>query len=139
RLLEVLGGHAAVALENARLFESQRREAEHLKELLEFSRELASAEGLPEVLRRVVELTATILGTPTTSVWLQDSDGKLAPAALWGYGNGRRERLVGVGLDPADIGELADRTEPFLLEHDVVAAIEGASEVELGAKYAVAP
>ncbi|MDP9308932.1 MAG: diguanylate cyclase, partial [Actinomycetota bacterium] len=64
RLLEVLGGHAAVALENARLYQSQRREAEHLKELLEFSRELASAEGLPEVLHRIVELSSTILGAP---------------------------------------------------------------------------
>src|SRR5262249_40391773 len=51
RLLEVLGGHAAVALENARLYESQRREAEHFKELLRFSRQLATAEGLPEVLQ----------------------------------------------------------------------------------------
>jgi diguanylate cyclase (GGDEF)-like protein len=140
RLLEVLGGHAAVALENARLFESQRREAEHLKELLEFSRELASAEGLPEVLRRVVELSATILGTPTTSVWLQDSDGgKLVPAALWGFDNGSRERLLGVGLNPADVSELAGRDEPFLLERDVVAAINGVPDVELGAKFAVAP
>jgi len=62
RLLEVLADHAAVALENARLYESQRREAERFKELLEFSRELATAEGLPEVLRRTVELSATILG-----------------------------------------------------------------------------
>ena len=41
RLLEVLSGHAAVALENARLYEMQRREAESAKALLEFSRELA--------------------------------------------------------------------------------------------------
>ncbi len=38
RLLEVLAGHASVALENARLYESQRREADHLKALLEFTR-----------------------------------------------------------------------------------------------------
>ena len=43
RLLEVLAGHAAVALENARLYESARREAESAKALLEFARELATA------------------------------------------------------------------------------------------------
>ena len=50
RLLEVLAGHAAVALENARLYEAQRREAESAKALLEFGRELAAAEGLDHVL-----------------------------------------------------------------------------------------
>src|ERR671910_912132 len=51
RLLEVLAGHAAVALENARLYEAQRREAESAKALLEFGRDLAAAQGLERVLR----------------------------------------------------------------------------------------
>ena len=42
RLLEVLAGHAAIALENASLYEAQRREAERAKALLEFSRELSA-------------------------------------------------------------------------------------------------
>ncbi|MGH3132848.1 MAG: diguanylate cyclase, partial [Gaiellaceae bacterium] len=37
RLLEVLAGHASVALENARLYEAQRREAESATALLEFA------------------------------------------------------------------------------------------------------
>jgi diguanylate cyclase (GGDEF)-like protein len=140
RLLEVLGGHAAVALENARLFESQRREAEHLKELLEFSRELASAEGLPEVLRRIVELTATILGTPTTSVWLQDTDtGKLVPAALWGFDSGRREVIQALSFHPEDVQALGDRNEPFVLGHEEASALEGAPTVDAGISFAVAP
>jgi diguanylate cyclase (GGDEF)-like protein len=71
RLLEVLAGHAAVALENARLYEAQRREAESATALLDFSRQLATAQGLDETLARVVELSATLLGSPRTSVWLQ--------------------------------------------------------------------
>ena len=55
RLLEVLAGHAAVAVENARLYEVQRREAESAKALLEFGRDLAAAEGLEQVLERIVE------------------------------------------------------------------------------------
>ncbi len=42
RLLEVLAGHVSVALVNARLYESQRREAESAKALLELTRELSS-------------------------------------------------------------------------------------------------
>ena len=41
RLLEVLAGHVSVALVNARLYESQRREAESAKALLELTRELS--------------------------------------------------------------------------------------------------
>jgi HD-GYP domain-containing protein (c-di-GMP phosphodiesterase class II) len=129
-----------VALENARLFESQRREAEHLKELLEFSRELASAEGLPEVLRRIVELSATILGTTTTSVWLQDGDsGNLVPAALWGYDGAGRERMLDVSLTPDSIADLAQRTEPFVLDQTEAEAIDGVPTLEAGTKFAVAP
>ena len=45
RLLEVMAGHASVALENARLYEAQRREAESAKALLALSRDLAEAAG----------------------------------------------------------------------------------------------
>ena len=54
RVLEVLAGHASVALENARLYEAQRREAESAKALLEFARDVAEAEGIAEVADRVV-------------------------------------------------------------------------------------
>src|SRR3954447_7254293 len=140
RLLAVLGGHAAVALENARLYEAQRREAEHLKELLEFSRELATAEGLPEVLRRVVELSATILGAPSTSVWLQDpKTRKLAPAAVCGLEGARRDRVLALSFEPDEIAALGRRDEPFVLGHDEARAIHGDPELDDGTSFAVAP
>ena len=73
RLLEVLAGHAAVALENARLYEAQRREAESAKALLEFGRDLAAAEGLERVLERVIEGAATLTGGASASLWLEDA------------------------------------------------------------------
>jgi diguanylate cyclase (GGDEF)-like protein len=140
RLLEVLGGHAAVALENARLYESQRREAEHLKELLEFSRELATAEGLPEVLRRTVELSAKILGASRTSVWIQDVQTReLVPGAVWGFEAARRERLLRLRIAPERLGPLAGRDEPFVLDNAAAAAIHGIPELDDGTAFAVAP
>ena len=62
RLLEVLAGHTAAAVENARLYEVQRREAESAKALLEFGRDLAAAEGLEQVLERIVEGAAAADG-----------------------------------------------------------------------------
>ncbi len=59
RLLEVLAGHAAVALENASLYEAARREAERATALLEFSRQLSSAEGMDEVVDRIEPFVVT--------------------------------------------------------------------------------
>ena len=76
RLLEVLAGHAAVALENARLYEAQRREAESAKALLEFGRELAAAEGLEQRARtRRRGRAAADRGAPHASLWLQEPIG----------------------------------------------------------------
>ena len=70
RLLEVLAGHASVALVNAQLYEAQRREAEGAKALLELSRELSSGTQLDEVVERIARGAARILGAPRASVWL---------------------------------------------------------------------
>jgi diguanylate cyclase (GGDEF)-like protein len=140
RMLEVLAGQAAVALENARLYESQRREAEHLKELLGFSRELAAAAGLPEVLERIVELTATILGAPSASVWLQDGEtGKLAPAAVWGYDGARRDAVLALSLEPSEVQIVADSDAPFVLHAEQARAIHDAPALDDGTSVAVAP
>ena len=74
RVLEVLAGHASVALENARLYDAQRRAAESATALLEFGRDIAGAEDLAEVARRVVTGSAEILESPLASLWLQDAE-----------------------------------------------------------------
>jgi diguanylate cyclase (GGDEF)-like protein len=111
RLLEVLAGHAAVALENARLYESQRREAESATALLEFSRQLATAKGLDETLARVVELSASMLGSARTSVWLQGAEsGDLVVEAEFGSGPAMRSLSADDlrGIDgPVQLDELA--------------------------------
>jgi len=140
RLLEVLGGHAAVALENARLYESQRREAEHLKELLDFSRELATAEGLPEVLERIVELSAAILGAPRTSVWLQDAGTQeLVPAALWGFDPAQQRQVLGLRTSLERMAPSAEPDEPFVLDGAAATEIHGVPEQNDRAALALAP
>ena len=73
RVVEVLAGHASVALENARLYEAQKREAKSATALLEFGRDLASAEGLADVAGRVVRGVTRMLGCSHASVWLQEA------------------------------------------------------------------
>jgi diguanylate cyclase (GGDEF)-like protein len=146
RLLEVLGGHASVALENARLYEAQRNEAEHAKEalaianaLLEISRELAAAEGLDEVLARLVELTGKTLSAERASVWLQEPEnGDLVPLVLWGHDDEARRSLHGVRF-PAEVAQrLFSSHEPFVLSAEDVAKIDGAPSIA-GLSIALAP
>jgi diguanylate cyclase (GGDEF)-like protein len=138
RLLEVLAGHAAVALENARLYEAQRREAESAKALLEFSRELATTEGLHEILARIVELSGSILDSPRISVWLQDIPGSdLEVAAAWGYDETERKRLQAVRYPGARALDLVEQAEPFLLSNEDIAAIVAPDEVLAAAPLAL--
>jgi GAF domain-containing protein len=139
-LLEVLAGHAAVALENAGLYEAARREAERATALLEFSRQLSSAEGMDEVVDRIVELSARTLGSPRASVWLQDGAGdEITMHASHGYSELDRGRLSRMHFDPEGARAFLAAGEPFVLSEEQHEAIEGAKEIAAGRCFAVAP
>ena len=81
RLLEVLAGHASVALENARLYEAERREAERARESRrdrERAARLQSRAGAAESAGRRARSApstsaARVLGCPERRVWLQQA------------------------------------------------------------------
>jgi diguanylate cyclase (GGDEF)-like protein len=137
RLLEVLAGHAAVALENARLYEAQRREAEGAKALLEFGRGLAGAEGLDRVLELVVEGAAQILDAPHASLWLQEElGGDLVGHAEIGYERGHG--VLGRRFPGAAVAPFTDRTDPYFVTPEEYAAFADPPPGGSGT-YAVAP
>ncbi len=140
RLLEVLAGHAAVALENASLYEAARREAERATALLEFSRQLSSAEGMDEVVDRIVELSATTLGAPRASVWFQETPGgEISVRATHGYAELDRERLSRMRFDHDSAEPLLSVNEPFVVTDEQREAIKGAKDVGVGKQFAIAP
>ena len=138
RLLEVLAGHAAVAVENARLYEAQRREAESATALLEFARDLAEATGPTEVAERVVHGSARILASPTASLWLQDAHG--SDLGLLASSSARTQ--AGEESRPVVPSELLapwlPRTEPFFLEPSDYAVL-WPPPAETDGRFAVAP
>jgi HD-GYP domain-containing protein (c-di-GMP phosphodiesterase class II) len=140
RLLEVLAGHAAVALENASSYEAARREAERATALLEFSRHLASAEGMDEVVSRIVALSACTLGSPRASVWFQDAAGEeIRMRATHGYSELDHERLSRMHFEHLPAAEFLAGKEPFVVTNEQHEAITGAKEVTFGRPCAVAP
>jgi diguanylate cyclase (GGDEF)-like protein len=138
RVMEVLAGHTSVALENARLYEAQRSEAESAKALLAFSRDLAEAEGIGAVSERVVHGAAQILSSPSASLWLQDGTTRdlTLLAVLPEPESSEQAQLVAV---PAGhLEPWLSRTEPYFVEAADYAAIAPPPENADG-RFAVAP
>ncbi len=136
RVLEVLAGHASVALENARLYTAQRREAESANALLEFGRQIAGTEEVTEIAQRVVAGSAAILSSPLTSVWLQDAEtGDLVMLAS----TPPPDPETSVVTVPADyLGPWLDRTEPYSVSAEDYAAIASVPANTDG-RFAIAP
>src|SRR5881396_1139030 len=129
RLLEVLAGHAAVALENASLYESARREAERATALLEFSRQVSTAEGMDEVVGRIVERSARTLGAPRASVWFQETTGgELRVHATHGYSELDHGRLARMHFDHESTEAFFSGKEPFVVTDEQRRAIKGADQ-----------
>jgi diguanylate cyclase (GGDEF)-like protein len=137
RLLEVLAGHASVALENARLYEAQRREADSAKSLLALSRELAEATSTVDVAERVTLGVARILDTPSASVWLQDADdGSLRRLAE--FPRHHLESTTRDTIPPELLEPWLGRTEPYTVAPEDYAAVSAPPEGSDG-QLAVAP
>jgi diguanylate cyclase (GGDEF)-like protein len=113
RLLEVLAGQASVALENARLYEQQRREAEGAKALLAFADQLSQASSFKEICTLTVSTATMLFETERASLWLGDTcaanigapivDGPSAPLA---EGDGISGRIV---VDSFELDEDRER------------------------------
>ena len=137
RLLEVLAGHASVALENARLYEAQRREAETAKALLALSRDLAEATGTASVAERVATGAADILASVSTSVWLQDAvDGSLELLAT--FPDAERHEAALASIPVEFLEPWLTRREPFTIGPSDYAAIAPVPEGTEG-RFAIAP
>jgi diguanylate cyclase (GGDEF)-like protein len=117
RLLEVLAGQASVALENARLYEAQRREADHLKALLEFTGAISEAATPAAIGAETVRAAARILGDKKCALWLPDENGDFRISAHSDYESEPELRPMLEVVLPAEslLAAIGERTEPFLV------------------------
>ena len=118
RLIEVLAGHASVALENARLYEAQRREAQNAKALLEFADRVTHSTAFYRIGQDTVNETARMLGATQCSLWLQDErSGDVTCTAHCGYvGDPTAEPVIRERVDSEAADRMiGDKRAPFLL------------------------
>ena len=84
RVVEVLAGYA-VALDNARLYESLRLEAAHAKAWLEFADAISDASSPEQIADETVKATAALLECVDGFAWLEaSSDGDFKRLACAG-------------------------------------------------------
>ncbi len=67
--LTLLAEQAAIAIDNARLYEDATRRADRLRELAEVERLVAASLDVDDVLRRIAEATARLVGVPVVHLW----------------------------------------------------------------------
>jgi phosphoserine phosphatase RsbU/P len=113
-LLRQFAAHVAVAIENARLFESERHYIDTLETLAEIGREMSSILDLDTLLTRIASLTKRLIDYRTFGILLLDeSIGELEMKLAVRYGKGAESKHIrlGEGL----VGWSAEHKEPVLV------------------------
>ncbi|MGH2755207.1 MAG: GAF domain-containing protein, partial [Actinomycetota bacterium] len=144
RLLEVLAGQASVALENARLYDAQRREAKNARDLLEFSDMISHAQSMHAIGNRTVDEVARLVELDQASLWLlNDRSGRYECVSHHGYVNDPLTRdLVKQTVSPEEAQTLIrGRKQPFIVTPDSIRQTWPDREIDerLLQTYAVAP
>ena len=125
RLLEVLASHAAVAFENARLFQLEREAAETASALLELSRSLTAVHETGAVLRAAIDGVPGMIPSSARSAYLRDPDTGAFRLAVSDAG----DRIGGRAAAPAEVDAavaeplLLSLQEPFVLTRDALASL----------------
>jgi sigma-B regulation protein RsbU (phosphoserine phosphatase) len=113
-LLRQFAAHVAVAIENARLFESERHWAETLETLAEIGREMMSILDLDVLLRRIASLAKRLIDYRTFGILLLNESTQtleMKLAVSYGHGNDDKRMKLGEGL----VGWAALHKEPVLV------------------------
>jgi diguanylate cyclase (GGDEF)-like protein len=150
RLLEVVAGQATVALENARLYASARREAENATVWLEFADALSEARSVEAVGDEAVRTIARVMEVDQASIWVEDARaGNFRCLAALGYEDDpdsaavpdlrtsreRGARLIGASKTPFTID--ADEFRTVLGDDARQAAIRSAAIAPLNAGFGI--
>ena len=113
-ILTLLGSRLAVAIENARLFERVRSQAETLLLLNEVSREISSILDVEELLRRAAELVKRVIDYQILSILLYDEEQKIFRHRLDVKHGQRVQGKLRVAASEGIVGAAATLREPVL-------------------------
>ena len=115
RLLEAFAGQAAVAIENAQLFEREHERRRQLEAVREVTAWLASETDLAGLLELISRLATELLGVGSVVVFLWDeASAALVPRAWHGFGDWMGDLRIGLGEGVA--GTVAQRRAGVIVD-----------------------
>ncbi|HXJ62246.1 MAG TPA: HD domain-containing phosphohydrolase [Actinomycetota bacterium] len=141
RMLESLASSAAVAFQNARLFDEERQSAETASSLLRVSQALTRSRDPGRVLDEVVGSLADLLDLPRATGWTRQPDGSFRPRAFVGFHPSELARAADARM-PAEAAPrfMYSTEEPFFLSREVIAELPEGARLSAGdAPAIVAP
>jgi sigma-B regulation protein RsbU (phosphoserine phosphatase) len=109
-IVRQFGAHVAVALENARLYENSRRDAEAFETLAEIGRDVASILDLEELLTHVGQLTKRLIEYRTFGLFLLTDNDELEIKVAVKYGE--TVHIPRIALGEGLVGYAALHREP---------------------------
>lgn len=114
-ILQVLANRLAVAIENARLFQQVRTQAETLLVLNEVSREISSILDVEELLRRATELVKRVIDYQILSLMLYDEEQQVFRHRMDVKHGQRVQGKLRVAATEGIVGAAATLREPVLV------------------------
>jgi phosphoserine phosphatase RsbU/P len=114
-ILTLLASRLATAIENARLFQKERAQAETLMVLTEVSREISSILDVEELLRRAAELVKRVIDYQIVSIMLFDEEQKVFRHRLDVKHGQRVQGKLRVAASEGIVGAAATLREPVLV------------------------
>ncbi len=116
RLLEVLASHAAVAFENARLYQTERESAEISGALLRLSQAFTQAQDAETIWEQAVEAIPPLIRSAAVDAWVREPNGRYRMVAHRGYPPEMHAELAAMSV-PAELVEAMFRShvDPFVI------------------------
>jgi PAS domain S-box-containing protein len=123
RVVEVLASHAAVAFENARLLQTERRAAATASALLGLSQALTGAHDVDTVLERVTAAVPTIVPARIAATYVRDPESGVFRLIRQRGADADRARAAALVDAETAAPLLISTTEPFVLAPSTVAQV----------------
>jgi len=125
RLLEVLASHAAVAFENANLFQAEREAAETSASLLRLSQALTQQHSVETILQQALDTIPNLVACAVVASYLRDEDTGMFRLARWISLDEALARPPGDAEIPPEVASAFERSEaePFALSEEIVATV----------------
>ncbi len=125
RLLEVLASHAAVALQNAELFQAEREAAETSTSLLRLSQTLTQLHSVEAILQEAIDTVPHLVAASGLAGYLRDDETGDFHLLRLSADDGpavATEPGAPYAVVPSDVATafLANDSEPFVIRRDVV-------------------